>query len=148
MREVYEKYRHNQLKPIVDLIVDDGSENKGMLDQYLNQTHVKIHKLIARKDIVFSNSMVEAVNKQMKYAYLFTRDFPDFKHVLEFLKAYATDDYNNKPHYALYGLTPYEVYNGKRPDKYMFRDKIREARKQRLIDNTAFECEDCEAITE
>lgn len=148
MKEVYEKYRHNQLKPVVDLIVDDGSENKGMLDQYLNQTHVKIHKLIAQKDIVFSNSMIEAVNKQMKYAYLFTRDFSDFNHVVKFLKEFAIDDYNNKPHYALYGLTPYEVYNGERPDRLMFHERIKEACKQRLIDNADFQCEDCEVITE
>ena len=147
MKEVYEKYRNNQLKPLVKLIVDDGVENKGLLTQYVNQTPVLINKLVALKDIAFSNSMVEAVNKQMKYDYLFKRDFTSYKHVKQFLKEYAINDYNNRPYSALFGLTSYEVFNGMQPDRCMCRDKIKEAGKQRFIKNSGFKCEDCLPIT-
>lgn len=147
MKEVYEKYRNHQLKLNVDLIVDDGVENKGQLDQYLENPLVIVNKYVAQKDIPFSNSMVEAVNKRMKYDYLFTRDFTGFKHVLQYLNKYAISNYNNKPHSALFGLTPFEVFNGKQPDPFMFRDKIKEAGKQRLITNSGFKCEDCAPIT-
>jgi len=102
MKEVHEKYRLKQLKPIVD----GDTENKGLLDANLDQPQVHIKKLIAQKDIVFSNILIEAVNKQMKYSYLFTRDLPDFKHSAQFLNTFAVDDYNNKSHYALDGLMP------------------------------------------
>jgi hypothetical protein len=146
MSEVYEKYRLEQLKPVVDLIVDGGSENKGFLNTYLGQPHVHINKLIAQKDIVFSNSMVEAVNKQMKYSYLFTRDLPGFQQTVQFLRTFAIEDYNNKPHYALYGLTPKEVFNGKQPDKAALHKKIADAGRQRLQNNAGFDCEDCEEM--
>jgi hypothetical protein len=148
MKEVYEKYRPSQLRLIVELIVDGGPENKGMLDKYINQTKVHINKLIAQKDIVFSNSMVEAVNKQMKYAYLFTKELQDFKQTLGFLKDFAVDDYNKKPHYALFGLTPVEVFYGKLPDKQLLHKQIANARAQRLLKNSNFDCNDCEQIGE
>ena len=52
-----------------ELIVDGGSENKGAVDGFI-LSHENWKKLIAQKDIIFSNSIVEAVNKIMKRAYI------------------------------------------------------------------------------
>ena len=147
MKEVYEKYRKDQLKLNVDLIVDDGSENKGQLDDYLDGTLVSVNKLVARKDISFSNSMVEAVNKQMKYDYLFTRDFNHIREVVEYLRDFAINDYHHKPHSRLHGLTPHEVFNGSKPDPQVFREKIKEAVMHRFAINKGFRCEDCQPMT-
>jgi len=42
-------------------------------------------------------------------------------------------DYNQKPHGALYGLTPTEVLNGERPSRDQFQDEKLKARKTRLM---------------
>jgi len=57
-------------------------------------------------------------------------------------------DYNKKPHYALFGLTPVEVFYGKLPDKQLRHKQIANARAQRLLKNSNFDCNDCEQIDE
>jgi len=59
----------------VRLIVDGGVENNNnTVDDYISSEEVSVQKLIAGKDIKFSNSMVEAQNKIIKYYYLFKHD--------------------------------------------------------------------------
>ena len=54
------------------LIADGGSENNNIyVDELLTKNPNTLTKLIAQKDISFSNSMVEAINKILKYNYLF-----------------------------------------------------------------------------
>jgi len=45
------------------------------VNDYISSQEVNVQKLIAGKDIKFSNSMVEAQNKIIKYFYLFKHDF-------------------------------------------------------------------------
>lgn len=66
LREVYVKYKLEQLRPFCDLLVDDGVENKGAVDEGIINEEMLINKLIAQKDIVFSNSMIEAINIKNK----------------------------------------------------------------------------------
>jgi hypothetical protein len=40
---------------------------------------------------------------------------------------FAVPDFNNKPHSALFGLTPKEVFNGMLPDKDMYKPAIKHA---------------------
>jgi len=99
----------------VHLIVDGGSENNNsIVDEYISS--VPVNKLIAQKDIIFSNSMVESVNKIIKYRSLFLHNIPDInslkKHLEEFIPVYN----NIRPHVSLNGLTPNEVLTGFNPD--------------------------------
>ena len=55
----------------------------------------------------------------------------------------AVDEYNNKPHSALFGLSPKEVLFGKIPDKEMFKNEIFTARKLRKIENQNANCQTC-----
>ncbi len=56
----------------VQLIVDGGPENNNhKIDQFIANSEVNIEKLVALRDIDFSNSMIESINKIMKYSYLF-----------------------------------------------------------------------------
>jgi hypothetical protein len=73
---------------------------------------------------LFSNSLVESVNKIIKYRSLFIHDIPDInalrKHLDEFIPVYN----NIRPHVSLNGLTPNEVLTGFDPNnpeclKYM-----------------------------
>ena len=93
-------------KPPAQLIVDGGSENKGVTDTFLQTT--TIEKLVAQTEISFSNSMVEAVNKKLKYEYWpepHNYDIDSFTRLTE----KAVVDYNNRPHGELKGLTPFEA---------------------------------------
>lgn len=127
----------------VDLITDDGSENS--CDSFINFLEVNEHtirRLVAQKDITFSNSMIEAVNKKLKYQYLFRKDLVDFSETVKYLD-YAVENYLNKPHGALWGFTPNEVLNGAVPDKYRFRSGIINSRKVRIEANLITSCGVC-----
>jgi putative transposase len=140
--EAYDKYHLNQINPVIDLICDGGSENKGEVDAYVNGPTSNIQKLIAQTDIIFSNSMVEAVNKRMKYDFLFTTKLLNIEQTKQYL-IYAIEQYNNKPHSSLFGLTPHEVFNGAIPDKDMFRQAMRHAALKRKEINLKQECLNC-----
>jgi len=86
--------------------------------------------------------MVEAVNKIMKYNFFFRQKLFDFNHVQRYLET-AVETYNNRPHYSLYGLTPYEVFHGKIPDKNLFKSQMQQAKILRIAENKAISCDNC-----
>jgi transposase InsO family protein len=120
------------------LVTDGGPENHGEVSTFVSNRE-NLKQLIAQKDIIQSNSMVEAVNKHIKYYYLFKKDLQDLNDTIRYLSN-SVDDYNDKPHGKLYGLTPYEVLNGKDPAKDNYQNDIAEARKKRLLQNQSIEC--------
>jgi len=124
----------------IDLIVDGGSENNNRtVEGYLST--VPIRKLIAKVDVTFSNSLIEAVNKILKYQYLFRNPIPDLEH-LEAAVREAIDDYNRRPHAALNGLTPEQAYSGMVFDRQAYHERILEAsRNRRLVNSRA--CSPC-----
>jgi hypothetical protein len=61
------------------LITDGGSEfDNIMMRTALAGTGLELK--IAGKDVEFSNSMIEAVNKSLKYRHIFPRDLPKAGH--------------------------------------------------------------------
>ena len=125
------------------LLLPGGPENNALIwDQYLNKPEINIKKLTAQCDILQSNSMVEAVNKHVKYWYLFTKPLKGFEEVHRFLE-YAVPDYNNKPHGSLFGFTPNEVCDGQIPVKDLLKDKMIAARAVRVAENRKSNCESC-----
>jgi hypothetical protein len=108
------------------ILSDDGTEN-GKLKEALE------HK-IAQKDITFSNSMVEAVFKHLKYFYLYPITPANFTEFLRSLER-AIEDYNHKPHGALFGLTPLECFEGELVDRKRYAAEITNAAKERLLIN-------------
>ena len=71
LREVYEKYNLKN-KPDTILMTDDGSENKAEVDEYIQ--NINMQRLIAQKDVIYSNSMVESAFYKLKYQFLFTKN--------------------------------------------------------------------------
>jgi hypothetical protein len=71
-----------------------------------------MEKIIAGKDIHFSNSIVEACNKLLKYRYLFINEIPDFESLLEHLEKFIPIYNYIRPHVSLKGLTPYTAFTG------------------------------------
>ena len=123
------------------LITDGGPENHGEVSKFISNRE-NLKQLIAQKDIIQSNSMVEAVNKHIKYYYLFKNELKDLQDTVTYLST-SVPDYNNKPHGRLYGLTPNEVLDGIVPDKKRFQQDMIKARLRRLEQNRLIEC--CES---
>jgi hypothetical protein len=126
-------------------LVDDGIENKGFVCTAIENKEISLTRLVAQKDIRFSNSMVEAVNKRMKYDFLFRTQLLDFEHTQRFLET-AVERYNNRPHSALYGFTPLEVFHGAIPNKTLFKNQIEQAKVLRKIENKTLACDSCEFV--
>ena len=72
------------------------------------QPEVNIEKLVAQKDIVFSNSLIESVNKRIKYDFLYTVELTDAQSTFAYLPI-AIPQCNGKPHHSLHGYSPSEV---------------------------------------
>jgi transposase InsO family protein len=142
LRHVYSQYLLEKEDPLTVLLVDDGIENKGFVCTAIEKQEIKLNRLVAQKDIRFSNSMIEAVNKRIKYDFLFRHQLLDFEHTERFLET-AVEQYNNRPHSALFGLTPYEVFHGRAPDKNLFRNQMEQAKILRKAENKRLSCNSC-----
>ena len=142
LRTVYCEYLLEKEDPLAVLLVDDGIENKGSVCTAIQKKDIKLKRLVAQKDIHFSNSMIEAVNKRMKYDFLFRQQLPDLESTRRFLET-AVKQYNNRPHSALFGLTPNEVFYGVPPNKQLFKPQIELAKALRKAENKALSCDNC-----
>jgi len=111
----------------------------------LNQPKSKIKKLVALLDVLFSNSMIEAVNKIIKYDYLFWFRPRNFEHLIEMLPQVA-HSYINRPHTKLYGYTPVEVLTGAIPNKHLFSADIKKAVLKRINSNINDICDKCVTV--
>ena len=120
------------------LITDGGSENRGEVSGFTDEC-ANVEHLIAQKDILQSNSMVESVNKHMKYYYLFRKDLAGLEATNQSLTI-SVEDYNNKPHGKLHGFTPQEVLEGTAPIPKTFQQAIINARKERIAQNQQVKC--------
>ncbi|SFZ96724.1 DDE-type integrase/transposase/recombinase, partial [Chryseobacterium limigenitum] len=95
----------------LDLIVDGGSENNNFrIRNFIRHCQITIHKKIALKDVVFSNSIIEGHFKILKK---FLRNYGDI-HSNEFHKVieFFVRDYNSiRPHYQHQIYTPDEIHD-------------------------------------
>ena len=121
------------------LVTDNGMENKGKLEEWINKPGMLWKKLVAQLDIIQSNSMVEAANKILKYRFLYTSPVANTEELIVVLKK-AVQAYNEIPNAQLYGFTPNEVLVGAKPDKHHFRTQIELGIKHRLTENQNFPC--------
>lgn len=140
--EVAQKHQPQNLK--VDLIVDGGPENvNSIVDNFINTKGINIHKSIALKDILFSNSLVEAANKILKYRYLYLRPVEDFAALVKAVDL-AVHDFNAlRPHGKLSGYTPDEMYSSASSGLPDYSAHIAEARVNRRLRNQENQCDSC-----
>jgi len=125
------------------MVTDGGGENHALsISELLRQTESPtITKIIAQKDICFSNSPVEAINRIMK-RYLRYHDPQRFDQ-LKSVMAQSISDYNEiRPHGSLNGLTPTEAYTD--PEKFLdFGKQKKLARLSRIAENQQANCTLC-----
>lgn len=117
------------------LLTDDGSENHGEVTKFVDgNDRPKINHLIAQVDVHFSNSMIEAANKQLKYRFLYHQKIGAYSQLKQYVDK-AVEDFNNRPHHVLHGLSPMEVLKGKRYDKAAEKKLIDIAKQNRANEN-------------
>jgi hypothetical protein len=83
--------------------------------------------------------MVEAVNKQLKYRFLYHQHIANHTALDNYVEQ-AIADFNNRPHDVLDGLTPPEILNGKFFDKERWQQQMLLARTGRIIENKKNKC--------
>ena len=117
------------------LLTDNGSENYGEVKQWIKASDIpKINHVIAQADIPFSNSMIEAANKQLKYRFLYHRKINDYFRLGEYLDK-AILDFNHRPHAILNGLTLIEVLQGKSYNNETQNNFLSLAKQKRILEN-------------
>lgn len=83
----------------------------------------------------------------MKYDFLFTCSFENYDEAVKFLDI-AVEEYNNRYHSAIFGLTPSEALHGAIPDKHLFASQIQQTRKERILKNKSQLCRQCAPANE
>lgn len=130
----------------VSLIVDGGSENNNStIDGFIQDSKINIHKLIALRDIHFSNSIVEAHFSLIKYNYLYRmkiNNLRDLERAIEFVEY----DFNSvRPHASLNGAAPDEAYfSGKLMPTKHYSQQFKAAKALRISENKGNACSKCE----
>ncbi|WP_143093329.1 DDE-type integrase/transposase/recombinase [Halpernia frigidisoli] len=122
----------------LDLIVDGGSENNNItIHEFIIDCKVGIHKKVALKDVLFSNSLIEGNNRILKQTFLKQNKVVSFELKNHVDKSYL--EYNGvKPHYFHKIYTPDEIYeNPKLKDTKIFFAKLN---KERIATNKNFVC--------
>lgn len=128
----------------IKLLSDGGSENVNKtVAHFIDTNDIPIKHRIAQKDVVFSNSMIEAINKILKYQFLYAKEIHDNKQLQTTLKK-AVVIYNSiRPQMSLGGNTPHETFYGKAIDFSVYSKKFLAQRIRRNIENKKSNCKVC-----
>ena len=126
--------------PSITLITDGGPENE--LNDFLATLEQPIEHQVALVDIQYSNSLIEAHNKTIKYNYLYRMDIADGGQLEKAIKKTVLD-FNDRPHVSLNGLTPNEAEQGIALEDIKLKGFVALATDRRRAYNLANRCEHC-----
>jgi putative transposase len=131
-----------QAHPGMMLITDGGPENN--LKTFLASLEQPIVHKVALVDVHYSNSLIEASFKTAKYNYLYRMDIRDGNDLKKSF-AFLVQDFNERPHVSLNGLTPNEAEKNTSVDKEQWRAYIKNATEGRIKYNKTNLCGGCRA---
>lgn len=144
IRQAYEEAVFTKDQPRVNLVVYGGTENHNhVVDEFIQSCTGKINKLTALKDIAFSNSPIEAINKLLKTYYLPPSSIANTTQLINRLEWFHEDFNTKRPQHALKGFTPDEVHSCQVPP-IDYKTLRKEAMIQRLELNRSNICEGCQ----
>jgi putative transposase len=129
------------------VLVDGGSENlNASVDELVGEG--LLSRVIALKDIQFSNSLIETLWRTMKHQWLFLHSL-DTPATVTRLVAFYVPAYNDEiPHAAFQGQTPDEMYYGTGANiPAKLEQGKTKSRAARLEAHRAMTCRECPAIT-
>jgi transposase InsO family protein len=98
-------------------MMDSGVENVNAEVDLVLMDH-GASRLLAQIDVQFSNSMIEALFRQLKNSYLYFQDLTSFESLRNHVDWYLTDANERIPRQALKGATPLEVIMGRWNNEY------------------------------
>jgi putative transposase len=121
-----------------------GSENVNTtVSNFINSPNIPIEHIIAQKDVAFSNSMVEALNKTIKHQFLFPQTIENRAQLNVALEK-CVPIYNTiRPQMSLGGNTPQETFNGLSIDFYRYSQNFNEHKVYRRQQNKKNICSIC-----
>lgn len=123
-----------------NFMTDDGSENYGAVQEFIQTaSNPAILHIVAQRDVAFSNSMIEAANKNLKYRFLYHKNISNYESLCKYVPQ-AIEDFNNRPHDVLTGLTPVEILNGKTFDKISHLLQMKISKMGRIEENKQQKC--------
>jgi transposase InsO family protein len=125
------------------LVADAGVENVNASVDGLIECGL-LRRVLALKDVTFSNSMIEAWWRTLKHQWLFLNTLDSVETVRRLVAFYVAAHNSEIPHSAFRGQTPDEMYFGRGqgvPGK--LRAERRQARARRLEANRASSCGVC-----
>jgi putative transposase len=132
--------KENVRDPAVLLITDGGPENN--LKIFLEELQLPMQHSIALVDVHYSNSIVEASNKTLKYNYLYKKGIQNGAQLHEAM-AWSCEDFNDRPHISHQGLTPNEKQENNCLDRSLLAQNIKQATTERKIQNKIQRCGHC-----
>jgi len=141
LQDAYLKYKPAQTM----LLTDGGCENTNsnvtsFLESVSNNTLV--HK-IAQRDVLFSNSMIEAFNKTFKYEFLYPKTINSGIGLIKIIDE-AIPIYNkDRPQWSLSGNTPSETFSGISIDFSKYKTSFNKQKAIRLVQNKENSCRKC-----
>jgi transposase InsO family protein len=125
------------------LMADGGVENCNRSVDELIASGL-LRRLLARTEIRFSNSLIEAWWRTLKHQWLFLHQLDSVARVRKLVDFYVTEHNTRLPHSAFRGQTPDEMYFGTGGDvPAKLADARRAARQARLQANRARQCVVC-----
>lgn len=143
IKETFDKV-FDQLKTSVMVLADGGPENKpNLLSESMREQHVKLLRKTALKDIDFSNSIVEAINKILKNSFLHHFEIKTFEELKRLIEQFVKDYNEIRPHCSLNGLTPDEAYTNQPIPTELYAKQKEVSRLARLAANRAKTCGNC-----
>jgi len=140
LQNAYRKYKPEKLS----LLTDGGSENVNVtVSGFINSPNISIKHIIAQKDVAFSNSMVEALNKTIKHQFLYPLEIVYQKQLINILDQTVLIYNTIRPQMSLAGNTPQETFDGIPIDISQYTQGFKEQKQLRLIQNQRNSCKVC-----
>jgi putative transposase len=126
--------------PAVLLITDGGPENN--LKAFLEELQLPMEHRKALVDVHYSNSMIEATNKTVKYNYLYRKEIQNDGQLVAAME-WSVENFNDRPHVSHHGLTPNEKQKNILLDRALLTQNIKQATKERKMQNKIQRCGHC-----
>ena len=139
LQNAYLKYKPDK----VQLLSDGGSENVNtVVSDFTVSNHMK--HLIAQKNVSFSNSMIEAINKIIKHQSLYHKEIPDRNRLASVFKQTVAIYNTIRPQMSLQGNTPLQTFEGKPMDFAVYSQRFPSQKAIRIQENTKSKCTKCQ----
>lgn len=145
LETAYKNVSNNQK---VDFVTDAGIENVNKtVERFIVSTQNQITHKIAQKTITASNSLIESINKILKYQFLFPKlqdgDLQNGKQLAIVLDEAIFTFCYVRPQQGLKGNTPFETYNGKPTFIPNFVPSFESQKQLRIAQNHLNRCKKC-----